>query len=411
MENISKLTAPLYTGDLRGFKIELPSLEAFIFSGAGLVLLFIGSWFPTVRLNIAGVQVDTIFLIAASLLATLSTVKTEVLKYLCLLQIPLLLLALSIFWSPLPLKGIDNLTSLVVTAFLAFLLFNNVIERYGQVELGKTLLIYLTVNLFAALIYKSIFGFWDRQELFFLNGPIIFARFMMIALVLSLFTLKGRVRRIASLVFFLAILWTESKGPILAATITLCWGTYYLADKATKKRIILGLIALLFLIILILNQLDISSKDIGRLYVLIAILVGDFSVLTESGAGPYNILGRVDLWLKSMELIITHPLGVGLGGWEYYVKIINYTKQVPYAHNLFLELWSEGGVVLGTFAALPLVVFLLVRKSLFWFVAFSLFLAQMVSGNLGDARQMYVFALLACLSVPYITNQNRSDKQ
>jgi len=32
---------------------------------------------------------------------------------------------------------------------------------------------------------------------------------------------------------------------------------------------------------------------------------------------------------------------------------------------------------------------------MFWFVAFCLFLAQLVSGNIGDARQMYVFALLA----------------
>ena len=67
-------------------------------------------------------------------------------------------------------------------------------------------------------------------------------------------------------------------------------------------------------------------------------------------------------------------------------------------HNLFLELWSEGGIILGSFAAMPFLAFLFAPKQKLWFVAFCLFLAQLVSGDISDARFLMVFSLLACFS-------------
>jgi hypothetical protein len=61
-------------------------------------------------------------------------------------------------------------------------------------------------------------------------------------------------------------------------------------------------------------------------------------------------------------------------------------------------LWSEGGVILGTFAALPFLLFIFSPKKIFWFVAFFLFLAQMISGDIGDARFLMVFGFLAFFS-------------
>ena len=127
----------------------LPALDAMLFTGAGLALLFIGSWVPNDRLNINGVPVDTVVVVATLLLATLSSIRPDVLRMLALLQIPLLLLGITIAWSPLPDVGFDNLTSLILTSFVAFLLFNTVVEKYGEKELARVLVIFLALDLWA----------------------------------------------------------------------------------------------------------------------------------------------------------------------------------------------------------------------------------------------------------------------
>jgi len=366
----------------------LPSLEAFIFAGAGLALLFIGSWVPNERLNINGVPLDTVVVVATVLLATLSSIRPDMLRMLAVLQIPLLLLGITILWSPLPNVGFDNLTSLVFTSFVAFLLLNTVVEKYGDKELARVLVIFLSLYLLAAVAYKAQFGFFNRQVLFFLNGPIVFARFMSVGLILSIYVFRGYFRIIAAVIFFAAIVWTESKGPILASTVTLLAIGWLSSGVRGRWAVIFACSAAVMAVVIVAQYYDISTRQIGRLAILLNLLSGDSTLpmLIESNSG------RTNLWGRTADLVFAYPLGVGLGGWTHYV---NTGIDPPYPHNLFLELWSEGGIVLGTLACIPLLLFFAVRRNIFWFVALCLFLAQLVSGNLGDARQMYVFGLLA----------------
>jgi len=366
----------------------LPALDAMLFTGAGLALLFIGSWVPNERLNINGVPLDSVVVAATVLLTTLSSIRPDVLRMLMVLQIPLLLLGITIAWSPLPDVGFDNLTSLVLTSFTVFLLFNTVTERYGDKELARVLVIFLALDLLAAIAYKALFGFFDRQVLFFLNGPIVFGRVMSIGLILSLYVYRGPVRIIAAIAFYAAILWTESKGPILAATLALLALAWLSSGRRGKLIVLFICFAVVMTVVAIAQYYQISTRDIGRLAVLLNVLSGDTTL-------PMLIAedtGRTNLWSKTVDIIFAHPFGVGLGGWAHYARTAYAT---PYPHNLFLELWSEGGIVLGTLACIPLLLFFAVRRNIFWFVALCLFLAQLVSGNIGDARQMYVFALLA----------------
>ena len=171
---------------------------------------------------------------------------------------------------------------------------------------------------------------------------------------------------------------------------------YYLADNTGRLRATLWIAGLFIGLIMTLNFLEIDRQDVGRVFFLIALLTGDFSIADFSSARSAVFNFRTVLWSETISLILQHPLGVGLGSWSDYVKTI---RDNPYAHNLFLELWSEGGIILGTIACLPLLAFLAVKKSPFWFVAFALLIAQMFSGNLADARQMYAFALIASLSI------------
>ena len=95
-------------------------------------------------------------------------------------------------------------------------------------------------------------------------------------------------------------------------------------------------------------------------------------------------------------MISSHPMGVGLGGWPFFDTA---ARELTYPHNFFLEMWSEGGIIIGTLACFPLLIFFFVKRNIFWFIALALFIAQLVSGDLGDARQMYVFSLMAALSL------------
>lgn len=369
----------------------LPSLEAIIFTGAGLALLFIGSWVPSDRLNINDVPVDMIAVAAATLLATQSSIRPDVLRMLAALQIPLLLLGITIIWSPLPDVGFDNLTSLVFTSFIVFLLFNTVVEKYGEKELARVLVIFLALDLLVAVVYKALFGFFDRQVMFFLNGPIVFGRVMSVGLILSLYVFRGFFRIVAAFAFFAAIVWTESKGPILAATLTLLAMGWLSSGRRGRLAVLFACFAVVITVVLVAQYYQISAKQVGRLAILLNVLSGDTTLpmLVESDTG------RTNLWGASVKMIFAYPFGVGLGGWAYFADT---SLTNPYPHNLFLELWCEGGIVLGTLALLPLLLFFAVRRNMFWFVALCLFLAQLVSGNIGDARQMYVFALLAIFS-------------
>ena len=375
---------------------RIPSLDALVFAGGGLAMLLIGSWTPDDRLNMLGVPIDLILLSVLALLATSGTIRRETLKNIALLQIPFLALGASIYWSPVPEVGLDKFTTLVVSGNLAFVLLNTVIERHGTSELVRILLVFLGVLLACALAYKAAFGFFERYVRFFLNGPIVFARFMTIAVILSLFHFQGKKRVVIVTLFSLAVLWTESKGPILAVMVSLFAAIMYSASVKQRIYTLLGIAGFIGALILFLRSIGLENLDIGRLAILLSLITGDYGTVANSLSADGSSGARTQMWTMTWELMKEYPLGVGLAGWSIYTDTM---QDAPYPHNLFLELWSESGIVIGTIAAIPFVFFLFVRKGIFWFIAFGLFLAQMVSGDIADIRLMFTFSLLACFSI------------
>jgi O-antigen ligase len=375
---------------------RIPSLDALVFAAGGLAVLLIGSWVPDDRLSFSGVPTNTILLSLLAILATGGTIRRETIKNVALLQIPFILIFISILWSPVPEVGLDKFTNLVISGNLAFIMLNTVIERHGTQELVRILLVFLSVLLVCALAYKAVFGFFERYIRFFLNGPIVFARFMTIAVILSLFHFRGKKRILIVTLFSLAVLWTESKGPILAVLVALFAAVMYSASARQRIITLLGIAAVIAALFMFLRSVGLDNLDVGRLAILLSLLTGDYGTLANSLSADGSTGARTQMWNMTWELIFDYPLGVGLAGWSSYTDTM---QDAPYPHNLFLELWSESGIVLGTIAAIPFVFFLFCKKGIYWFVAFSLFLAQMVSGDLADTRLMFAFSLLACFSI------------
>ena len=235
MDRVLK-SKPEATFNQRGWKI--PSLDAVLYSSMGLLILLIGSWIPDDRLNVSGLPLDLIIMLAAAVLATTGSIRYVTLKSIAILQIPLLFLGITIFWSTDPDIGIDRLTTLLVSGNIGYILLNTVVEKHGADQFAKLIIFYLGILLLIAIPYKIANGFFERSVSFFINGPIVFARLMSIAALLSLFYLRGRTRKIAIFIFFLAIVWTESKGPILAILVTFFFIAFFYAEVKTRRKFI-----------------------------------------------------------------------------------------------------------------------------------------------------------------------------
>ena len=371
----------------------LPSLDAFSFTAAGMAVLLIGSWVPDARLMLVGLPVNTVLLAVLLVMATSGAIKRQTLINVSVAQIPFILLGMTLFWSPDPAYGLDKFTTLVVSGNISFLLFNTVIERHGSDELIRILLGIAFFLLVSALIYKLIFGFFDRRVHYFMNGAIIFGRLMSIAALLAFFRYRGMKKALIVTLFVLAVLWTQSKGPVLAILATISIAAIYIAPRGKRAFIMLS-VALIVAYIIYLSKYVFDPAYLGRLGVIFSIMAGDFDVLQSSiNEGSLGI--RVDMWSKSLGFIPSAPLGVGLGGWSYWMPAFS---PLSYPHNIFCELWVEGGVIIGTLAIWPFVIFLFARKNMFTFIALLLLLTQLVSGDLADARMLLTFSLLAVFS-------------
>ncbi len=360
----------------------------------GLLVLLIGSWVPDDRLNLSGIPIDLSIMFAAALLATTGTIRLGTLRSIALLQAPIWLLGITLFWSTDPTIGLDKLTTLLISGNIGFILLNTVVERHGADELAKLLMIYLGMLLLAAIPYKLAFGFFDRRVNFFINGPIVFARLMCIAALLSLFYLEGKKRVLAVILFSLAIVWTESKGPILSIALTFIAVAVIYAAPPARKKFYWYFSAFVVLIVFVANYIDFTVSDLGRLGALYSAVTGDIDAF-ENYANRGSFGARFEMWTKTIALIPEVPFGIGLGAWD---SAVETRLPTPYPHNLFLELWSEGGFILGSFASIPFLAFLFAPKRMFWFIALCLFIAQMVSGDIGDGRFLLVFGLLSCFS-------------
>mgnify|MGYP006186605961 FL=1 len=131
----------------------------------------------------------------------------------------------------------------------------------------------------------------------------------------------------------------------------------------------------------------------------------------QDGGGGKSTSGRTILFQTSIDEIIEYPLGVGFGNWEVYSKDRSTLslKKLFYPHNLLLEILCEMGFVTSIIFILY-VVFVLLKTMiklknnvglniLFYIFAF-LLLNSMISGDLSDARLLFVVLSLLSINVP-----------
>ncbi|MBC8486661.1 MAG: O-antigen ligase family protein [Bacteroidetes bacterium] len=274
--------------------------------------------------------------------------------------------------------------------------------------------LFIWIVLFGALIVftsiltqRSEFGIFKRLTLSEDVNPIGFARNIGFGAITLLFFWdeEGKIWRniliaIGLIIGLLFIILSGSRGPFLGYIAGLL---AFLAIVSKKpQRFILMTFGLVALVLILLKLLPIELW-LSRV---------------SSVVANVSIVQRLTLWKQAIKLIGTHPvMGSGLGSFDAY---IGYGVRWP--HNIFLEIWSEIGI-------LGIIIFLIfIFKGLrlgwlyrsdkdhfvrnvscvgFAMAVFSLVISQF-SGDLSFNFLIW-FSISLLISLPFIPRENDSE--
>jgi len=227
------------------------------------------------------------------------------------------------------------------------------------------------------------------------GGPIVFGRWMLIAVLVILFNKNKYSKYLYLLIpLFLFMSFTAgSRGPLYAFVIIL-----FLYFLFSFRRNFLKSIILIFLGIASITTFSLTENDKGA---------GSQSTsrIFNISTGSYS---RVDRVIRSAKLVPSNPFGVGIGNWAQesnkFSDLSHPDKE--YAHNIFLELVNESGLVVLLLFVLLLIsildssLFLLFYQENYYFVRLNfilfvyLFINALVSGDIVDNRLMFIMLAL-----------------
>lgn len=353
----------------------------------GLLVLLIGEVTPVARLQIVdGLYVNQILFVGAGLLSlvVLPRLKNGAISLGWLIL--LFPMSFALIWGDNYEYGLYKLGNLYLATFISLVFFLYSIRLYGAEFFAKNIIYMLFALLVVAIVFKLKNGLFDREVLFFMSGPIVFARLMGIGAMLALVVPRLSYRVPLIIIFSIAVIWTASKGPILALIIS--YLVFFLLKMNLKQQIWSMASVAVFTFFLISNLDILPILGLGR------VLDGLLFVSEGGGSGmtSSSISLRQTAMFDTIELIAKNPaFGVGVGSWALHLP----DTGLLYPHNFFLEVLSEGGLIFGLLFCVPFLLFLVRMPSLFYFSSLFLFLAQQMSGDILDSRYWIIFSILS----------------
>jgi O-antigen ligase len=309
-------------------------------------------------------------------------------------------MCLTAFWTPEATEASQKLVDLV--HILLVVVATVIIGMRGDATLLVRVLIRsviaVTITLAAAGILAALQG--DGQRLAVLGGgPNVFGRLMGLLAVWASVRFSQRMRPMPAILAVASVgllALSGSRGAMISVLVAVVVGQ--VAATPGKRLAVSGLLVLVVLGVLGLTPLGDSVAEMFKLR---------FLQLT---LGEGYLAHRDEIYRLALDRGLERPIaGWGLAsfvstGW-------------PYAHNVFLEAWSEGGLiglVLAMASALSGLLAILRDQSeeravlLGWFVL--IVVAAQFSGDIFDSRAMFVLPLLAYLAPSARRVEGRVDR-
>ena len=285
--------------------------------------------------------------------------------------------------------------------------------NYRDVSYLFKILLFLTLTL-SVLGVAELFSDIEGRLSVLGGGPIVFARWMNFAILILIFypqTKWKTIRYLLVVLFLLLSFAAGSRGPVFAVLISLM--VYFVLNfRRTFFKVIL-------FSVLVISGIMFTS--IGEK----VIKLGGFDriVMNITHGGSVQSTGaRIDFLDRSVALLKEKPYGVGCGNWQVQANKNNskYLMAHAYPHNLLFELINEYGVLAGLiFILLMWQIFYLSyqkmityknNKSSFYALLFYslifFFINSMVSGDLGDARMLFIIIAMIIISKPLIVQSD-----
>ena len=244
------------------------------------------------------------------------------------------------------------------------------------------------------------------------GGPIVFARWMNIGLIILFFIKQSSINKksiLLMLFFFVLSLAAGSRGPVLSLAIT--FAVYFFLNF---QKVFLRVLFLSFLIASIAFFSGINTSILG---------IGKTERLVTKDNRSKN--ARMVFASRSFDLMSHYPLGVGLGNWQVYANKIKPTHLLKhqYPHNLVLEIFTELGIISGILFLILLlkILFYNYKKMylnknnehsfypLLFYLQFYLIINSFFSGSLNDSRLLFVIMAMILIELPLTLNRNNND--
>ncbi len=386
----------------------------YLFSAAAM--LSIGHFYDErlVIYNINITLIISIFYTISSLLLLLKnkTMTISVSKFVFYLFSILLVITTPINWLVFGVNdyGLDKFISF---SLIVIPICYIAIEVLNKQDINKLLWILVGVSTMLMILgyinYEEISSYRGGRMTVMGGGPIVFGRWMLIAVLVIVFNKNKYSKYLYLLIpLFLFMSFTAgSRGPLYAFVIIL-----FLYFLFSFRRNFLKIIILIFLGIISITTLSLTENDKG---------FGSQSTsrIFNTSIGAY---ARVDRVKRSVKLIPKAPFGVGIGNWAQESNRFSdlFHRDKEYAHNIFLELLNESGIVILLMFVVLLIIILDSSLFLFFshenyyfsrliFILFSyLFVNALISGDIVDNRLMFIMLALFIrerLSLQKISNE------
>ena len=302
--------------------------------------------------------------------------------------------------------GLDKLLVFTLITFPVSILISQIFSADDAHNLLRILFGFSCILLLISLMNISSLASLRQGVLG--GGPIVLARWLGLgAIVCFFYNPIKKYRWFLFPLFIVIALFTGSRGPFYSILIIL-----FIYLFVNFRRIFFRSISVILVVFLIIYLTGITNDlppTVSRVFM--NFLDGGILQSTQ---------GRSILLETSLNQLLDNPFGVGLGNWQEYADsknfLIAHKPPLYYPHNIFMEIFCELGLFTGLlFFVYVIKVFLdnfrsiiqqknNLHQLIFYIFAYLLF-NSMISGDLSDARLLFIFmSLISIKDFKYVNN-------
>jgi O-antigen ligase len=223
------------------------------------------------------------------------------------------------------------------------------------------------------------------------DNPITIGQFSTLGILLSIFLIKLGIARSLHVVTLLicaaGLAVTDSRGPLLALSMALL--TMYVQQLLSKEKKRDFRLRALIPLVVIMTAILVINATFSQFFKW-------FRVSDEDG----NASGRTAAWSAAARSIADSPF-LGQGAEKYNMGELGATSGLPaFPHNVFLEIWSEYGLLPFALLAVPIIMVVRASGAAGRPIALGFIICFSISGSLETSLGLWVALAVALTLAP-----------